>query len=599
MKLDVPTKVHHIIADQVAALREQDFGARLWEHDTTLWSSDPAQQAVIDQALGWLDVVEDVRGELTNLRLFADEVRADGYTQAVLLGMGGSSLAPEVLRTTFGVADGYLDLHVLDTTDPVAIARLERRLDLEHTLFIVSSKSGGTTETASFHAYFFDKVQRLMGDAAGRSFVAITDQGTDLQAQAVEQDFRAVFINPSDIGGRFSALSFFGLVPAALIGLDLEKLLDQAQDCADACGFDVPLERNPGVVFGAALGTLAVTGRDKLTLITSTPIRSFGAWVEQLIAESTGKQGTGILPVDQEPFGAPAVYGDDRIFVFLKMSGRPAEECDRAVATLKEAGFPAITIEISDLYEVGALFFLWEVAVATAGQVLGINPFDQPNVQESKDNTKRLLEELEHRVSREAGDRQGGGGTEADGGVRVSQGNGDSAGEGSVTFALGEAGIETALADFFTGVRRGGYVALQAFITPTESAWNSLQEARQLLLNRLHVATTAGFGPRFLHSTGQYHKGGRANGYYLQLTSDPTAQGSSAGQDEPRAVDLPIPGQSYTFAQLKRAQALGDLRSLLSHGRRVLSVELGASQDSGLATLLDLLEASVPQRPAP
>jgi glucose-6-phosphate isomerase len=599
MKLDVPTKVQHTVAEKLAGLREQDFGARLWEHDTTLWSHEPAEQAVIDGALGWLNVVEDVRGELTNLRLFADEARADGYTQAVLLGMGGSSLAPEVLRTTFGVANGYLDLHVLDTTDPVAIARLERALDLEHTLFIVSSKSGGTTETASFHAYFFDRVQRLMGHEAGRSFVAITDQGTDLQAQAIAQGFRAVFINPSDIGGRFSALSFFGLVPAALIGVDLERLLDRARECAEDCGFDVPVERNPGVLFGAALGTLAVNGRDKLTLITSTPITSFGAWAEQLIAESTGKRGTGILPVDREPLGVPAVYDDDRIFVFLKMGGSPAEECDRAVAALKKADFPVVTIEIHDLYEVGALFFLWEVAVATAGRLLGINPFDQPNVQESKDNTKRLLEELERRMSREAGGGQGGGGTEANGEAAALQGSGDPGGEGSVTFALGEAGIDAALTDFFTGVKRGGYVALQAFITPTDAAWNALQGARQLLLNRLHVATTAGFGPRFLHSTGQYHKGGRDNGYYLQLTSNLTAQGSSVGQDEPRAVDLPIPGQPYTFAQLKRAQALGDLRSLLSHGRRVLSVELGPDQDAGLTELLRLLDASVPQRPAP
>jgi len=574
MKLDVPDNLLHRISPQLASFDKRDFGARLWEHDTTLWSSDPDEQGLIGRALGWLDVVENVRDELGNLRLFADQARADGYTQAVLLGMGGSSLAAEVMRTTFGVAEGYLDLHVLDSTDPAAIARLERSLDLAHTLFIVSSKSGGTTETASFHAYFYSRVKEIAGPHAGRSFVAITDEGTSLAAQALEQEFRAVFVNPSDIGGRFSALSFFGLVPAALMGLDLQRLLDHAQTAAEDCGCDVPADRNPGLIFGAALGDLSVNGRDKLTLIASPAIGGFGSWAEQLIAESTGKQGKGILPVDAEPLGPAGVYGDDRAFVYMRMRGAADDYRDKGVATLKKAGFPVITTELEDLYEIGGLFFLWEVAIATAGHVIGIDPFDQPNVQESKDNTKRVLAAMQQ------------GSVPAPRGARGEH----------VTVGIDHAAARRLFGEFFGATGKGSYVALQAFVTPSDSAWRVLRDLRRLLLERLHVATTAGFGPRFLHSTGQYHKGGRNNGAYVQLTG---GDGVGRTGTAETGIDLPIPGRPYTFGQLKHAQAMGDLQSLVAHDRRVLSVDLGSDLAAGLDKLMKLARETIAERPAP
>ena len=391
----LPEELRGPVAARLQKLEEDGFARRLWEHDASLWKTDPAHQKIISAALGWLSVPGDVRDELDDLRQFCAEVRADGYTDAVLLGMGGSSLAPEVLRATFGVARGYLDLHVLDSTDPAAVLGLSETLDLARSLFIVASKSGGTTETASFAAFFFERLQELCGGEAGRHFVAITDEDTVLQREALEQDFRAVFVNPSDIGGRYSALSFFGLVPAALTGLDLDHLLDHAMDMVESCGPQRPAAEHPGLVLGAALGELALSGRDKLTLLASPAIASFGAWVEQLIAESTGKEGTGILPVDLEPPGAVAAYGDDRAFVYLRLAREPDRSQDELARDLAAAGQPVITLELEEVGELGGEFFRWEVATATAGALLGIDPFDQPNVQESKDNTKRLLEDYE------------------------------------------------------------------------------------------------------------------------------------------------------------------------------------------------------------
>jgi hypothetical protein len=457
----------------------------------------------------------------------------------------------------FGAAPGYLELTVLDTTDPAAIAAAEERLDLEATLFIVASKSGGTTETASLHAYFYERVVALAGAGhAGEHFVAITDEGTSLEKQALEQGFRAVFLNASDIGGRYSALSYFGAVPAALVGIDLEKLLSRALVMADACSSEVDAEDNEGMVFGASLGELALAGRDKLTVVASPGIGTFGAWAEQLVAESTGKEGRGIFPVDAEPLGPPEVYGDDRAFVYLRLLQDFDAEQDRAMETLEDAGFPVIRQTLDDLYDMGAQFLLWEIGVALAGAVLDIDPFDQPNVQESKDNTRRVLALLE----------EGGEPTLPTG----------AGGEG-VAFALGDDGLEAALRDLVAPLAPPAYVALQAWVTPGERARAELRAMRRFLRDARRVATSDGFGPRFLHSTGQYHKGGPAHGAFVQLVSD-------------GGPELPVPGQPYSFGRLKRAQALGDLQALLAHGGRVLRVDLGADAATGLIAFRELLQ---------
>jgi len=553
----LPEELREPVAARLRKLEQDGFARRLWERDASLWKSDAAHQKIISAALGWLGVPTDVRDELDDLRQFCAEVRAEGYTDAALLGMGGSSLAPEVLRATFGVARGYLDVHVLDSTDPAAVLELSETLDLMHSLFIVSSKSGGTTETASFAAFFYHRLQELCGGEAGRHFVAITDEGTSLQRQAVDQDFRAVFVNPSDIGGRYSALSFFGLVAAALTGLDLDHLLDHATDMVESCGPQRPAAENPGLVLGAALGELALNGRDKLTLLASPAIASFGAWVEQLIAESTGKEGTGILPVDREPAGAVAAYGDDRAFVYLRLTGEVDSAQDQLAGDLAAAGQPVITLELEEVGELGGEFFRWEVATATAGALLGIDPFDQPNVQESKDNTKRLLDDY---------DKTG----------RLPE---EEAGLADVpsSLAASDVALPTALGAFLGQAQAGDYVALQAYVCPSEPVWTELQRARGLVRDRLRLATTLGYGPRYLHSTGQYHKGGPNKGVFLQLV----------GHDP---VDAAIPDRKYTFGVLKRAQARGDLAALRGHGCRVLRVCLGDDVAAGLERVQQALD---------
>ena len=545
------------VARRLEALAGQDVAERLWEADTTLWKADDeAHQKIVAGSLGWLSVFEAVRDEVDGLRAFVDELRAEGYRSAVLLGMGGSSLAPEVLAQAFGTAPDHLELTVLDTTDPAAVAAVEERLDLESTLFIVASKSGGTTETASLHAYFYARLRELDGDHAGHHFVAITDEGTSLEKQALAEGFRAVFVNPSDIGGRYSALSFFGVVPAALMGVDLKRLLDGVRAMARACGPDVAPAESPALRLAAALAEGGLAGRDKVTLVTSPGLGDLGAWVEQLVAESTGKEGTGLFPVDAELLGPPQAYGDDRLFVHTRLAGAADPAQDAALAALEDAGFPVERIEVGDVYGLGGLFLLWEIAVAVAGSVLGIDAFDQPNVQESKDNTKRVLAEIA------AG---------AEPAVPAATAG------GRVAIALGDDLLEAALWDLLGDAAPPAYVALQAWVTPGAEARAELLRMRALLRDRLHVATSDGFGPRFLHSTGQYHKGGPAHGVFLQLVS-------SGGPE------LPVPGQEYTFGVLKHAQALGDLQALVDHGGRVLRVDLGGDPVEGLAAFRRRLE---------
>ena len=479
---------------------------RIWDRDHTVWSEDPTE---ITDRLGWLTVPNAMRDQVRHLESFAEDCAADGLSTAVLAGMGGSSLAPEVLRTMFGVAPGMLDLIVLDTTHPDQILEVERSLDLKKTLFIVSSKSGTTTETNSHFAYFWEKVP------AGSRFVAITDPGTPLETLARERGFRQVFLNPPDIGGRYSALSYFGLVPAVLIGADLGRLLARAVKMVQACGAGVPTREHPGARLGAVMGEAQAAGRDKLTLVLPDEMRFFGYWAEQLLAESTGKNGKGIVPVEGEEPGPPDVYGGDRLFV-----GMGSEDVKQRLTQLSGAGHPAVHLPLDDRVDLGAAFFQWEFATAVAGAILEINPFDQPNVQEAKDATEKVLSSEEEGHSR----------------------------------AVGLAAVLGATAP-------GDYVAIQAFLPRNDETERRLHRVRMRLRDRLKVATTVGFGPRFLHSTGQLHKGGPNSGVFIQVV-------------EPPNDDIPIPGKPYSFGSLIAAQAEGDLRSLQAHGRRVARVGL-------------------------
>src|SRR5579884_1682335 len=551
--------VEQAVGAATAQLTAQDAAHRIWARDPSLWSSDARHQRVIASRLGWLTVVEAMEGRIESLRAFAAEVHAAGFRRAVLLGMGGSSLAAEVLAATFGRARHGLELSVLDTTDPATILELDRSLDLGQTLFLVASKSGTTVETLAHLAYFWART-----GGRGDQFVAITDAGSPLEALARERGFRRVFVNPADIGGRYSALSYFGLVPAALIGVDLEALLDRASRLAEACrpagdGSRPIAQATPGLQLGAILGGAARAGRDKVTLILPPALAAFGSWVEQLLAESTGKDGKGLVPVVDEPLGPPEVYGPDRLFVRWTLGDAATDE---ALARLAATGHPLVTIPLQDTLDLGGEFFRWEFATAVAGLLLGINPFDEPNVQESKDNTQRVLAAFE-RLGRlpepEAAAR-------ADSLAFVGE-----AGTGSVAEGLRRL-LET--------VRPGDYLAIQAYLPYRASVRAALQALRVRLRDRLRVATTLGFGPRFLHSTGQLHKGGPPTGVFLQLTAD-----------DPQ--DAPIPGQAYSFGVLKRAQALGDLQALQERGRRVCRVHLAGELETALQRLAALLE-SVP-----
>lgn len=541
-------------AQALEKLDRQKAGERIWKHDAGFWSADQAVQAKIANRLGWLALPQSMQAKVDEIQGFVQGCQKDGYCDCVLLGMGGSSLAPEVFSKVFGArADGGkgLRLHVLDTTNPDQIARIEKEVTLAQTLFLVSSKSGGTIEPNSLFAYFWSKL------ADGRHYAAITDAGTSLQKLAADHKFRKVFTNPGDIGGRYSALSFFGLVPAALLGVDIAKLLRLAQDMAEACGPEIPLAHNPAAQLGAAIGVWARADskprKDKLTFITSPELTSLGAWLEQLLAESTGKLGTGIVPIAGEALGKPDVYGDDRVFAQLGLGG--TNDATGAACTGLSSKAPVFQIGLRDRYDLGREFIRWEFATAIAGAVLEINPFDEPNVQESKDNTIRVLGEYLK------------GGDAAAGFTAVPTARAD----GLQFFAPGSS-AKKPLDEWLGKVKPGDYLAIMAYLDRNEE-WNQALEALRIgLRDRLHVATTLGFGPRFLHSTGQLHKGGGNKGIFLQITAPPRQ-------------DLPIPGQKYGFATLLAAQAIGDYESLAKHQRRLLRVDLGADAAGGLKKL--------------
>src|SRR5437773_887011 len=521
---------------------------RLWARDATLWTG-------ADEAdwLGWLGIVEDQLGRIDHLRRVAEDVRREGFTRAVLLGMGGSSLGPEVLKETFGRVDGFPELFVLDSTDPAQIRALERKVDLAKTLFIVASKSGSTLEPNIFTQYFFERVRQVVGAArAGSRFVAITDPGSNLQRVAEADRFRQVFFGVPSIGGRYSALSNFGMVPAAVMGLDVARLLGCAKAMADACAASVPAEKNPGAVLGVVMGVLATHGRDKVTLVASPAIYDLGAWLEQLLAESTGKEGKGLIPVDREPLGPPEVYGADRLFVYLRLASAPDEHQDSVVQALEGAGHPVVRITVDDLYDLGAEFFRWEFATAVAGSVLGVNPFNQPDVEASKVATRRLTDEYEKT-----------GKLPPESPLRVT-----------------DRTLAAALGAHFRTIKPGDYVALLAYLEMTAAHEATLQAIRRAVRDRYRVATCVGFGPRFLHSTGQAYKGGPNTGVFLQVTCDD-------------AEDLPVPGRSYTFGAVKAAQARGDLLVLVERGRRALRVHLGADVADGLRTLRSAVDRAI------
>ncbi len=537
-----------------AELDKAEFPSRLWRKDPTLWKKEPAHQAIIRDALGWLTVAEMMAEQVADLTAFANEVRSAGYRDVVLLGMGGSSLCPELFRATFPPAPAYPRLHVLDSTVLDVIKALERNIDVARTLFVVSTKSGGTIETLSHFRTFFEQVKAHATTPPGMNFVGITDPGTALERIGHENKFRRLFLNPHDIGGRYSALSYFGLVPAALIGMDLATLLDRAIRMMHSSAGCLRVEENVGVSLGAALGALKKAGRDKVTFIVSPPIAEFGLWVEQLIAESTGKEGTGLVPICDEPLVAPEFYGNDRVFAYLRLKDYADSAQDRAFDALRKAGIPTVLISVAEKIDVGEEFLRWEIATATAGSILGIDAFDQPNVQESKDNTNRLLAEFE-----KTGMLPSLAAVAESGKLAIYPGGGA---KDALKSAKGFAGL---LRGFLSLARPGDYFATMAYVSPSPMIEREIAEIRRAVLERLHVATTFGYGPRFLHSTGQLHKGGPNTGLFLQITQD-------------HRDKIPIPGVPYDFGILNEAQYLGDFQSLESHGRRVMRVHL-AGQD--------------------
>jgi transaldolase/glucose-6-phosphate isomerase len=543
--------------------RDEEWATRLFDRDVTLWSADPEVGRAIADRLGWLDAPTEFADRIAALEGFGDGVVAAGFTTAVVAGMGGSSLAPDVLHRTFGTQEGYLDLRILDSTDPAAVAAVFDDLDPLKTLVIVASKSGTTTEPNAFLAYAWDLAHKALDKAGhhayetpGALIAAITDPGKSLEAIKHHDQFREIFLNPPDIGGRYSALTYVGLVPASLIGLDLDALLASAIAMLGACR-EPDAKRNPGVALGLAMGTLAKAGRDKLTFVADDEISSFGAWAEQLIAESTGKHGVGIVPVDLEPLGNPRAYGPDRVFVRLSVADGTDGGRDALVGELEAAGHPVIRIALADPIDLGGEFVRWEVATAIAGAVLGIDPFDQPDVELAKQMTRDAL-------------------------ARAERGEPMYAGPPPLTPtdpALGDA----LLAHLDRRVPNA-YLALQAFIAPTPARDEALARIRAILRDRTRNATTAGYGPRFLHSTGQLHKGGAPIGWFLQLTDD-------------HSDDRAIPGWPYTFGQLVEGQAAGDFATLEGHGLPILRMHLGADADAGLAALERTLDAALRTTP--
>ncbi len=529
------------------------FNTKFWGKDPSLWKKDKESQDFIVKFLGWQKVYDWTLERIDEVLAFAEDIKAN-FTHCVVMGMGGSSLAPEVFRTVFGKQEGWPELIVLDTTNPDWIDSARIRLDPAQTLFIFASKSGGTVEPSSQFAYFFDEVKKAGVKAPGKNFVAITDKGTGLEALATQHKFRHTFINPSDIGGRFSALSFFGIVPAALMGIDVRKILTIAQQQAQTFGPEAPVKENAALKLGAFMGAANINhGKDKLTLLTPKDLSTFGLWAEQLVAESTGKEGKGIVPVAGEKLQRNFDYREDRLFVHLSTGSEDDKRIRAMAEDLEEHEAPLLTIEVADLYELGALFLLWEIATAAAGAILAINPFDQPNVQEAKTMTKEVLSKL----------AQGDIPQDITSPILVSKDMAD------------KVRLETLAQDVYSLLESNDYVAILPYVYPSPETEAALTKLRDKIMVRTKRAVLFGYGPRYLHSTGQLHKGDGNNGVFIIFSAD-------------AAHDIQIPGQKYTFGQLCNAQALGDFQALESKGRRVIKLHLTQPVAESIRKISDL-----------
>ena len=537
--------------------RKNNKVARLWQKDASLWSNTDESNW-----LGWLTITEEQLANLDTLKRFSAEVKKAKFKHVLLLGMGGSSLCPEVLRMTFGKVAGFPELHVLDSTDPAQIKAIERKLDLKKTLCIVSSKSGSTLEPNIFKQYFFERVKKAVGEKlVGSRFIAVTDPGSKMQQVAETDKFWKIFAGVPSIGGRYSALSNFGMVPAAAMGLDVGKFLKSTHEMVEACGANSAADANPGVILGTILGVAANHGRDKITIITSPGIFDLGAWLEQLIAESTGKIGKGIIPVDREKPAKPETYGSDRVFAYLRLANKTNKTQDAAVAALEKAGHPVIRITLPNVYTLGQEFFRWEIATAVAGSIIGINAFNQPDVEASKIETKKLTSQYESTGS-----------LPAESPFFTSKDARLFADEKNTAALSGGNTLGDVLKSHLSRIGAGDYFAVLGYIPMNAENEKSLQAMRHSVRDLKGVATCLGFGPRFLHSTGQAYKGGPNSGVFLQITCDD-------------ASDLAVPGQKYTFGVVKAAQARGDFAVLAERGRRALRVHLGKNLKSGLNAL--------------
>jgi transaldolase/glucose-6-phosphate isomerase len=569
LKTSLPESLAGTVKATTAEWQSGDKMQRLWRRDATLWTgSDEANW------LGWLDIVDEQIAQHDQLAKLAKEVQARGFQHVLLLGMGGSSLCPEVLRMTFGRITHFPTLHVLDSTDPAQVKAFEHLIDIPKTLFIVSSKSGSTLEPNIFKQYFFERTKQAVGAVkVGSQFIAITDPGSKMQQVAEADRFLHVFFGRPSIGGRYSALSNFGMVPGAAMGLDTKKFLTRAAEMARACGASAKVEENPGAALGIILGTAANAGRDKVTIIASPGISDLGAWLEQLLAESTGKVGKGIIPVGHENLAAPEVYGNDRVFVYVRLESGADADQDAKVAAIEKAGHPVVRITMADIYDLGAEFFRWEIATTVAGSIIGINAFNQPDVEASKIATRDLTSAYEKTGSLPAEKP-----VVEDAGIKLFTD------EKNAAELAKAAGSDQSLAGYLKAhlarIKAGDYFAVLGYIQMNAEHEQSLQTLRHLVRDKKRVATCLGFGPRFLHSTGQAYKGGPNSGVFLQITCDDS-------------VELPVPGQKYTFGIVKAAQARGDFQVLAERGRRALRVHLGSNVKAGLAALQAAVQKAI------
>lgn len=561
----LPGRLAGAVAWSLEDWKKNNKVARLWQKDASLWSGTDESNW-----LGWLTITEEQMAHIEVLKQVAGDVKKARFKDALLLGMGGSSLCPEVLRMTFGKMKGFPELHVLDSTDPAQIKAIEAKVDLQRILCIVSSKSGSTLEPNIYKQYFFERVKAKVGEKeAGNHFIAITDPGSKMQQVAEADKFRRIFMGVPSIGGRYSAISNFGMVPAAVMGLDVEKFLKNTEEMVTACSASSAADFNPGVILGTILGIAANHGRDKITIVTSPGIFDLGAWLEQLIAESTGKIGKGIIPVDRERLARPASYGSDRVFAYVRLASKPNKAQDAAVAALEKAGHPVVRITLPSTYNLGQEFFRWEIATAVAGSIIGINAFNQPDVEASKIETKKLTSQYETT-----------GGLPAESPFFEEKGIKLFADEKNTAALKGGAKLADVLKTHLSRIGAGDYFAVLGYITMNPANEKTLQTIRHAVRDKKKVATVLGFGPRFLHSTGQAYKGGPNSGVFLQITGDD-------------AKDLPVPGQKYTFGIVKAAQARGDFAVLAERGRRALRVHLGKNLKTGLSMLTRAVQKAI------